>query len=700
MPSITAVDCSYNIVHDHALIAAASDSSANSYLNVVDGLQDTTGLTLSNPYIISSPGGLFANDSTTGSGTLTLAGINGADGNALTFSSGCTVAVASDGSFLFVAAPGIVSTESFTYTVTDGTDSASATVTINVTDTAPVASDATISAVHDQVLPSINLTQYATDADGDPLAASIVSGPSNGQLMQNPDGTYDYLPNSQHVGADSFTYKVNDGIDNSNTATVSINVTDQAPVANDETFGVPAHGPITIAPALGVLAYDTDADGDALTASLVSNPSNGAVNFNSDGSFTYTPNARFTGTDSFTYQASDGILASNAATITLNVHSTNQAPVAADDSYTVSHNTPLTISASLTTGVLANDTDADNDPLTASLISNPSNGTVALNSDGSFAYTPNNDFIGTDTFTYVANDSVAKSNIATVSITVTDNAPSAGDWSFTVEHGQTLTVSSTVLSESTDVDGDPLTAVLVSGPSDGHLHFDADGTFTYSPNSGFAGTDTFSYEANDGMENSDVAVVYVFAIDNAPMVTAPSYSTPTGQTLTVAASSGVLANASDLDGDPLTAQLASDPANGSVTVDSAGSFTYTPNAGFTGADTFGFNVSDGVTVTLCQATVSVGSTPYPVSDFYNVQAGKTLSVLPSIGGVDQRRDLWLHGVRGPNDRPCERKRDPVSQRVLYLHSKCRIYRNRLLHIPIDHWIHELRPFCHGDHLRE
>ena len=215
-----------------------------------------------------------------------------------------------------------------------------------------------------------------------------------------------------------------------------------------------------------------------MTASLVSGPSNGTLNFNSDGSFVYTPNDGYTGADSFTYQASDGIDTSNTATVALTVHSRDHAPVANDVSYTVSHNTPLTISATSTTGLLANATDADNDPLTASLVSNPANGTATVNSDGSFTYTPNFDFIGTDTFTYATNDGVDSSNTATVRIAVTDNAPSAGDWSFTDEHGQSLTVSSTILSESTDVDGDPLTAQLVSGPGYGGLTLNADGALS------------------------------------------------------------------------------------------------------------------------------------------------------------------------------------------------------------------------------
>jgi hypothetical protein len=136
---------------------------------------------------------------------------------------------------------------------------------------------------------------------------------------------------------------------------------------------------------------------------------------NADGSFIYTPNANFNGSDSFTYHANDGLADSNIATVTITVNAVNDAPVANNDAYTTDEDTVLTV---LAPGVLGNDTDADGDPLTAALVSSTSNGTLALNADGSFDYTPNAGFNGSDSFTYHANDGTVDSNIATVNITV------------------------------------------------------------------------------------------------------------------------------------------------------------------------------------------------------------------------------------------------------------------------------------------
>jgi VCBS repeat-containing protein len=164
------------------------------------------------------------------------------------------------------------------------------------------------------------------------------------------------------------------------------------------------------------LDNDSDDDDDVLTAVPVSNPRHGSLNLNTDGSFTYTPQPNFTGSDSFTYKANDGTADSNIATVTITVDPIpNQAPVATNDSYSTDPDIILTVPAP---GLLDNDADADNDSLTAVLVSWPSNGTLNLNPDGSFTYTPHAGFTGSDSFTYKANDGNDDSNVATVHITV------------------------------------------------------------------------------------------------------------------------------------------------------------------------------------------------------------------------------------------------------------------------------------------
>jgi VCBS repeat-containing protein len=195
-----------------------------------------------------------------------------------------------------------------------------------------------------------------------------------------------------------------------------------APVAADNSYNTSEDTALTVA-AAGVLGNDTDAEGDSLTASLVTGPAHGTLTLNTNGSFTYTPAANYHGSDSFTYRAYDGSAYSGVATVSLTVNAVNDAPVAAADSYSTPMGTALTVAAS---GVLANDTDAEGSALTASLVTGPAHGVLSLNANGSFVYTPAAGYSGSDSFVYRASDGSAYSANATVSLTVAPvSVPSA-----------------------------------------------------------------------------------------------------------------------------------------------------------------------------------------------------------------------------------------------------------------------------------
>jgi predicted outer membrane repeat protein len=280
--------------------------------------------------------------------------------------------------------------------------------------------------------------------------------------------------------------------------------------AIDDNYSTPQDTSLTIS-APGVLSNDLSVTGDSLTARPESVPSNGTLTFNGDGSFVYTPNNGFSGQDSFTYRATDWVSDSNLATVTITVESVNNAPVANDDAYTTPGDTPLTVAAP---GVLGNDSDADGDGLGPVLESGPSNGTLTLNDDGGFTYTPNDGFTGQDSFTYRASDGQANSNAAAVTITVenSNQAPTANDDTYTTSRNTPLVVAAPgVLGNDSDADGDSLTAVLESGPSNGTLTLNANGSFTYTPNHGFGGQDSFTYRATDGQDSSNVATVIINA---------------------------------------------------------------------------------------------------------------------------------------------------------------------------------------------
>jgi VCBS repeat-containing protein len=351
-----------------------------------------------------------------------------------------------------------------------------------------------------------------SDPDGDALTAALVSGPSNGTLTFNADGSFVYTPAANFSGTDSFTYRASDGTLSSSPVTVAITVTavNDAPVAAGDAYSTAEDTTLTV-PAPGVLANDSDPEGDALSAAVVSGPSNGTLMLNADGSFVYTPAANFTGSDSFTYRASDGTPSSSPALVTITVGPVNDAPVAAGDAYSTAEDTPVSGPAP---GVLANDSDPDGDALSAVLVSGPSHGTVSLNANGSFTYTPAVNYSGSDSFTYEAGDGTLTSGPATVTITVTpvNDAPTvavaAGGTCGTDDHSGTINLSV----------GDPdipATALTLSAASSnpalvpsGNVVFDGSGTartVTARTVAGRTGTAVVTVTVSDGQATGTVS---------------------------------------------------------------------------------------------------------------------------------------------------------------------------------------------------
>jgi len=335
---------------------------------------------------------------------------------------------ATDGSFTYMPNPNFNGTDSFSYTADDGSpvgstsNVATVTITVNSVNDPPVAlDDPGYTVVEDNLLNVPAATGVlANDSDpveGDPLTAVLVNGPTNGALSLAADGSFTYMPNPDFNGVDTFTYTANDSDSDEAIVTITVTPVNDAPVAVNDTQSVNEDTTLSVA-APGVLANDSDAEGDPFTAVQVTGPTNGALSLLPNGSFTYTPGTNFNGVDSFTYQAKGpGQALSNLATVKITVTPVNDAPVAANDVYSVDEDDVLT-TATLN-GVLANDTDVDVDPLTAVLASGPASGTLILDANGSFTYTPNLNFNGTDSFSYRARDpSLALSNLATVTITV------------------------------------------------------------------------------------------------------------------------------------------------------------------------------------------------------------------------------------------------------------------------------------------
>ncbi|MGA7934073.1 MAG: Ig-like domain-containing protein, partial [Kovacikia sp.] len=592
----------------------------------VDDSNSQYATTPGTPLNIPAIFGVLGNDSDPDGPTLSaVAGVTTTANNG-------TVTLNADGSFLYTPKVGFTGTDTFTYQATDSLRTSNlATVTIAVnTNALPVAVDDSNSAYRTSPGNSLTISSLngvlqndndGGDGPGLSAVAAVSTTANNGTVTLNADGSFLYTPKTGFSGTDTFTYRATDGIDVSNLATVTIAVsTNIPPVAQDDTsYRAIANSTFSSGGAASVLNNDSDGgDGPALSAvaGVTTTANNGTVTMNGDGSFIYTPKAGFIGTDTFTYRATDGIDLSSLATVTIDVV-TNSAPVVVNDSYITTVNRTLTVPQSGIQGVLANDSDADGNTLAVFPVSLPTNGSLLLNSDGSFTYTPNTNYQGVDFFTYQANDGLVNSNnVATVTLSVVANvAPIGNSDTYNVNRNNTITVSAANGVLKNDVDLDPLTATLVSNPSNGTLSFKNDGSFIYSPNTGFNGpTDTFVYRASDGSLTSAATTVTlsIKTSSTAPTANLDTYSGNANNTLSIPLASGVLTNDTDPEGDNLIASVVAGPGQGTLALNSNGSFTYQPNANFKGTDTFVYKANDGLNDSnLATVTINVGAINNP-----------------------------------------------------------------------------------------
>jgi uncharacterized repeat protein (TIGR01451 family) len=575
-----------------------------------------------NALTIAAPG-VLVNDSDIDGGALTVV--------SSTAASHGTVTANADGSFTYTPALNYSGADSFTYTISDGSLTATATVNLTVTpsNAAPTAINDSYSTAEDTPLTIAGqgVLSNDTDPDNDPLTVTTSTAPLHGTLTINANGSFTYTPAANYNGPDSFTYTISDGSLTS-TATVNLTITpvNDPPVAVNDSYSTSKNNALTIA-APGVLSNDSDIDGGALTVVSSTAASHGTVTANADGSFTYTPALNYSGPDSFTYTISDGSLTATA-TVNLTVTPSNAAPTAINDSYSTAEDTPLTIAGQ---GVLSNDTDPDNDPLTVTTSTAPLHGTLTINANGSFTYTPAANYNGPDSFTYTISDGSLMST-ATVNLTVTpvNDPPVAVNDSYTTSKNNALTIAAPgVLTNDSDIDGGALTVVSSTAASHGTVTANADGSFTYTPALNYSGADSFTYTISDGSLTATATVNLTITPSNAaPTAINDSYSTAEDTTLTIAAP-GVLANDTDPDGDPLTVTTSTSPSHGTVAMSANGSFTYTPAANYNGPDAFTYTISDGSltsTATVNLTVTPVNDPPVAVDDSYSTAEGTALTI--------------------------------------------------------------------------
>lgn len=583
---------------------------------------------------------VLANDTVTAPRTLTLASVS-ATGTTQGTVNGTT----------YTPPANFAGTDVVTYIAQDSTglqsNAATVTITVNPVNDAPVATDDTFTADEDSTGNVIDV--LANDNGGpneasDTITVTAVGATNNGgtATITAGGGSVTYSPAAGFIGTETFTYTITDAGGLEDTATVTVTVEPAVlPRARTDTPSTQENQAVEI----DVLANDSANPGEntilvSLSSSLVAQFGSVQINDNgtptdqTDDTITYTPNdENFNGVDTFAYVMNDtgGTGDNSIGTVTVTVTDVNDAPVLADDSVTATEDTTTTISA---TTLLSNDSPGPGEgpgsqnpqTLTITAVNATSaGGSVAL-SNGDVVYTPAANFNGTFTFTYTATDSgnPALSETATVTVTVTpvNDAPVAGDDTASTDEDNSLVIATTTLLANdsagpADESGQTLSITGVSATSaNGGTVSLAGGNVTYSPAADFNGSDTFTYTLSDGIASSTGTVtINVAPINDAPVPGADTASGFSDQSIVIQ-TADLLANDSPGPANESSQTLsivsvaATSDTNGSVVLNSNGTITYTPTAGFSGTASFDYTVQDsgptgGANVNQATGTVTV-----------------------------------------------------------------------------------------------
>ena len=462
-------------------------------------------------------------------------------------------------------------------------------VTVNEVNVAPV-----LDPIGDQVVDEETLLRFtaaATDVDlpANGLTFTLESSPPVGAVIDPVTGDFTWTPTEvQGPGTYPITVRITDDgsgfLFDEETIDITVNEVNVAPVlvnpgdqANDENQPV----------SLLMVATDVDAPANALTFTATDLPDGLSID-PVTGEISGVVSYEAAGTHAVTVTVTDDGASNLSATVGFDwvVTDVNRPPVATPDSYTVDVGETRAIGAP---GVLDNDTDPDGDTLTAVLLTGPTRGTLAFNTNGSFTYTHTSIDKTGDSFTYTAFDGALSSETVTVVIRISGNqVPFAVDDAITIDEDTSGTIE--VLGNDTDPDGDVLTAEIVVGPEEGDLVDIGSGIWIYTPSPDWNGTDTFTYRLSDGEAGVDDATVTitVLPVNDPPTAVDIEADTDAGEPAVIE----LLAGADDIDGDDLFVGFGSSE-HGKLTRGDGGSVTYVSKAGYNGEDSFTYTVIDG-----------------------------------------------------------------------------------------------------------
>ncbi|MFA0194901.1 tandem-95 repeat protein, partial [Vibrio artabrorum] len=509
---------------------------------------------------------------------------------------------------------------SFTFDVSDGDDvvSTNLELTVSPVNDGPEAQDQIFTVGEDGVLTfnDQDLLTGATDIEGDDLSVEGVTYTgTDGVLTDNGDGTYSFAPNENFNGDVNFSFNVSDGTDTV-TANIDVSVTPEndPPVAGSTSYTVNEDNSITISNEQ-LLANASDIEGEVAIDSVTYSGSDGVLEINGDGTYTFSPNENFNGEVSLDVVVVDEDDAAVSTTAGITVLEVNDPPVAGGTSYTVHEDNSITISNEQ---LLANSSDIEGEVAIDSVTYTGTDGVFEDNGDGTYTFSPNENFNGEVSLDVVVTDEEGATEATTAGITVLEvnDPPIAGSTSYSVNEDEVITISSEqLLANASDIEGEvAIDSVNYTG-SDGIFTDNGDGTFSFAPNANFDGDVSLDVVVTDedGATVATNASIDVLPVNDAPVSGDLAYSVDEDGSITLSQEQ-LLAQASDVDGDDLTAANLTASGDATVTANDDGSFTITPDANFNGDIDLNFDITDGDATLQATADLTVN----PVNDLPTV----------------------------------------------------------------------------------
>ncbi|MBX3746889.1 MAG: tandem-95 repeat protein [Verrucomicrobiae bacterium] len=499
--------------------------------------------------------------------------------------------VLADGRVRYTPAVDFFGVDTFEYTVTDG-EGGWATgevevLVINVND--PPRPEPVRLVLDEDTRVEFDPLENDSDPDGDPLILVSIGTPEAGTLTALGDTRFLYVPPTNYHGQQRFFYVVGDPHGATATGEVAILVqpVNDAPVARDQVVTVNRNRSVDV-------FYDAeDVDGDPLTFTILEGPEHGILLAYPTLAH-YEPGRGFVGTDRFTYRVSDGIESVGPVTVTLVVVDANNPPDVEPVDTVTAVDQPIRVGLAVW--------DVDGDPFTVRMTLAPAHGETRWEGTN-VTYTPLPGYVGTDRFGYRASDGMDESAEAVVTIRVTDEntPPRAVSEVLTVGRNRTTSIQL----KATDAENNPLRFEVVEFPTYGRI----EGTppaIEYAPLTGFRGVDRLQFTASDWEQTSEVATVHLLVRDpnTLPVVT--------NQTVRVRRDEAVSFRlaATDADGHPLEAAILKGPRFGRL-YGSGIDFTYGPQAGYEGSDSFTYRVWDGYALSAEARVTMVVEAPRP-----------------------------------------------------------------------------------------